>query len=1613
MFGVVTVKSIEYYEQAGDIVQAEAGEKVVALDTMDAVDKAMEDGRRRKGREKKAKIGRPKKDKNDLSYYGKTDNERGESQGVGIVLIDEDTAKSDSFFDDGVNALIVDGKTINTKTMISLADNKDPRTGDAISTTRGKSKDKDGSDKATVVALDLTFSAPKSYSIGWGLDDAEKHLGDGDGSLAADVEQSHQEAWRDAVKWAHRNGLFITRISDPNAQDKNKMREVHAGEVGGAAYGHKTSRAGDMQVHDHVVLLNMCKGADGKIRTIDNRQLMRYQKTMSAIYHTSLVNRLRDRTGLEAVPVDNHVELAGITNDQIKLWSKRREQMLEKANETGTNLKSDKAAADALALSTRGKKENIAPISELRKTWRQEAHDIGLTHETLMQNMRDASLEVQAERKKNPVTVEKLSTDAIAHWEEAKAVFEEQELAAQFFGSAQAAAIQLDELDNGWTNLKYDSRLIRLAVDRNNDYKLTTPKTVALEKDLIRKARDLSGRKKRIIPKAVTEEYIAKHQTATGEKAALVLETIERIVQATGFEAAYSSDERGVLRTFHEDLSKKGSFHRTDLDTALAVLKEVVIQDSAAQTEIGPLINQFIQQTDDCRLASKEQASAARYALGERGLALISGAAGSGKTTTTRIVVEALEASGITVEGVSGSWRATDVLRIDAQLAEENARALTGFINAVERGDKVPDENTVILVDEAAMVGLEQTHKLVSIAHQYGCRLELFGDARQLQPVAAGAPFKALEKTLGAAYITEIRRQKSAWQRDCSMLFSKGKTEEKLAAIREYDDRGHFRWLQGDEEVLNQLTGDYVGDLINNPKHKGLVLASTNADVRKLNNRIRNRLRDEGLIASIDSEIEIKCIVRGTDTPTMMVPFAQGDRVILGETLELDGIRYANGQIGTILAAWKDQTGEAYFDIQFDDGKRRLFSETDFIRHRELYTKQAESRGEKVEPLLPKLQHAFATTVYSSQGMTVDKTYIYDTTHAYVAMTRHREDVTVYVNTAQVHDVIRAKKGAVVQVDSDNVMMPENDGTGIQERNIQEGAAPAGGEAPKKQSKKTKALPGIPGEEEDIAVYMDEIKKFVFQRMNSSGAKENVCDFFEDIDTFLETDFDKYDIRKEFLKPKPEEKSVKQMVLEAFTERATSKTPRTVPSVGKKPITPEIEITPIQDNVQQSEESTVSATENKTPTKATNRNWRGSENKKISKGEFVKFSKIDLLAFATNTLGGSLIEDAGGADYEMVDIGGNRYLIYDNGEDPDGFSCIDTGESGVIWDLVADTVTTVESVPEAWHWLRKHENTQPEPGSLASSSPRVVRPAWEKYEDDWKKSFTEGKQPKYGKTREQNIAEANAVWQKGTLPQGSISQWLTDRGIDPETQAHFSRDIRIPRKGVDDKAKVLFKLYNAASQLVGTFAKGPKYWAKRKGKQKFESYAHASPSSGGAAGFMGNLSKPSVIICSEAHIDAMSYWQELGRPKDALIICSTGQVTRRSKAAAYGYAANMPDVPIHIATDADARGEMFYNDFLQAINVGRERAREKGKLTGPGGDIVDARPEPIYKDWNNKINGITVDDPWVPKTPIEKAQDETIKAGQKTGAANTSLRRRRPGFSPASRCDGDGPSMKI
>lgn len=387
--------------------------------------------------------------------------------------------------------------------------------------------------------------------------------------------------------------------------------------------------------------------------------------------------------------------------------------------------------------------------------------------------------------------------------------------------------------------------------------------------------------------------------------------------------------------------------------------------------ELDPTL---IEDKCDRRGMSEEQRHAAVAATSGGSLVIIEGAAGSGKTTTLKVVVDGYLSAGKIVKGAAIAHRTAAMLRSELSI---DATAIDRLLMQIKSGQHILDRNTVLLVDECGQVGSKTMNELTEAVAKSGAKLVLIGDRAQLQPISAGPALKILSSIVQPSRVDKIVRQHEKWAQDAARAFSKG---DAAAGLEAYRENGLLRGRVGARATIQSAVDCYVESQALAPDKNHLLIAKSNKTVRALNAEIRSRMRSDGVLIGPDHTIT----AGDASGTSYRLHLAIGDKIRFGIRQDKIGRGVINGTVGRIEGI--DQLdGQHVLVRAIVDGEQVEFSTEALI----------DGSGRV------RLNHDLAVTAYSSQGLTAETATVvlgteYDRHDTYVALSRARGDTTIF-----------------------------------------------------------------------------------------------------------------------------------------------------------------------------------------------------------------------------------------------------------------------------------------------------------------------------------------------------------------------------------------------------------------------------------------------------------------------------------------------------------------------------------------------------------------------------------------------------------------------------------------
>ena len=367
-------------------------------------------------------------------------------------------------------------------------------------------------------------------------------------------------------------------------------------------------------------------------------------------------------------------------------------------------------------------------------------------------------------------------------------------------------------------------------------------------------------------------------------------------------------------------------------------------------------VNRLIadEKTSNSRLEGEQEKALTELLLGDCGVRILKGRAGSGKSYVLGKVCSIAESTGINVIGLAPTHKARVEL---AKVGYEQNDTVKGMLFKLANGRFSLPKHSLIVVDEAGMVGNDDYQELLRVSATRKCNVILSGDERQLSSVGRGGMFEVISEKHGSSTVFNIRRQSSNWGREVASCFADSRVLEGLT-ILEGNER--IKWSGNVDKSMQELLGDWgdskydIGDRI--------ILAVENRHVNALNAGARQYLKANGKL-------------EGEEISVSGNYYMKGDRVLITGTNKELGI--INGDLGEILHASMDK-----FVIGIAGKEKEI----------EFNPKEYDG-----------FKHGYATTVFKAQGASIKDVYVFHDKfsgirNGYVALSRHIDELRLYTN---------------------------------------------------------------------------------------------------------------------------------------------------------------------------------------------------------------------------------------------------------------------------------------------------------------------------------------------------------------------------------------------------------------------------------------------------------------------------------------------------------------------------------------------------------------------------------------------------------------------------------------
>ena len=781
---------------------------------------------------------------------------------------------------------------------------------------------------------DYTFSAPKSVSVLWAslLAAAAEAEAAGD---EAEAERLAERAARvrGAVKRA--NDRMMAVAEREAAYVRTGHHSATSGEYRDAegfivsSFEQSDSRDGMPQLHVHNAIANRARRldrADDKWRALDGQPLFRERLGFAAMADRFLAQEL-ELLGYRTLLREDGtaLEVGGISDEAADAFSTRAKELRDRARELAARYEREHGHAPGkqawyrirqqAALETRTSKDhNPPPAGQRVQAWARQAERSGAGK---LAALHEAAQAHAAEH----------ATSELPSGAERRSIIRQAVAAVQKANSSWTRSQLLFELGHA---------LPALPADADPEAYLNGLADEAL-----------SGR----------AEGVSVHQIAPVPD---VIDVTRLGLRKDGTSIYRPPGEAKFVTSEHLDLEQ----HL--IDVARLPVPQRITPEAAAAALAG---------TD---LDPSQLEACAGLLTSMRLINCLVAPAGTGKTHVIAAFARIWTAeTGGRVIGLTASTNAARVMAAEAEAAGAPmiTRNIAQFLGKIKDSDRTRGHmevypGDVLVVDEASQVSTEDMGRIVEVARRCGAMVVGVGDTEQLEAVDAGGIFRFIAARHGHWQLHEVRRFRSAWEREASLRLRRGE----VAALAEYDARGRIHHGPQDR-VFDDAVMMWLNDHLSG--RESLLMATSNETAARLAALARERLAGYGLVGP--AEIMLADGNRA----------GRGDlvRARLNTRIDADGQTLANRD--TIRIEGLAGTGPGHLAVVRRQVSPGEWSEPFFV---------------PVAYLRESAELAYAGNVHVAQGRTVDRGHLVvdsgaNRSQVYTGATRGREKNTIGVVT--------------------------------------------------------------------------------------------------------------------------------------------------------------------------------------------------------------------------------------------------------------------------------------------------------------------------------------------------------------------------------------------------------------------------------------------------------------------------------------------------------------------------------------------------------------------------------------------------------------------------------------
>jgi conjugative relaxase-like TrwC/TraI family protein len=833
----------------------------------------------------------------------------------------------------------------------------------------------DPATKSKRMGLDLTFSAPKSVSM--------QALVAGD----TDVSAAHDRAVQLAIEQVERLAAARLKVAGQSRRERTANMVV-------GKFRHEMSRAKDPQLHTHALVLNMTQRADGAWRALANEDIFHAYDGIDALYKAELARGVQ-ALGYAIRLVDDrgNFELAHISRAQIAAFSARSGVIEEALADAGkTRASATTLEKQVIALATRPRKDE-RERAIVKQYWVEKSRALAIAYHVHSRldghsypSENDGFIRLPASLTPAQAVVHY----AIDHLTEREAVVSESQLTA----TALMRVVGLAGLQEVQAEIK----------------RLAAQGTLIASAPAYRLAGSASS------PLLSAHGWQAYWRQVNGCSAPVARRSVDA---AIGQGALVAAEQRYTTQKALKREQALLAIERSGRGQVAPLLGAAVVHQALAQSPLN----------------AGQRAAVMTMLTTPHRFVGIQGDAGTGKTSAVRQAVALIEQAGASRTRVLSPYGSQVKALQDAGL---DAQTLASFLRSK---NNAIDTKTVVVLDEAGVIGARQLEQAMRTVERAGARMVLLGDTKQTEAIEAGRPFAQLQQAgMQTARIHEILRQTDPYLKTAVAAAASGRANSSLAHIRHV-----VQWPHASDRH-RAIVRDYLA--LSAPERRAsVIVVGTNDARREINSLVRAALalagngRQVAILTRVDMTQAQRRFALSYQPGMVIQPekdypkagLLRAETYRVRETVPGNGLvlERPDGSTSTVNPRRATQLSVFHLEraelsvgdtirINRNDAARDLTNgerlRVAAVGGSSVWLESSEPHSGRVLRTLEMpltrplhLEHAYASTVHSAQGLTHDRALIAIDTASrttsfnlyYVAISRARVEARIYTNSIQ------------------------------------------------------------------------------------------------------------------------------------------------------------------------------------------------------------------------------------------------------------------------------------------------------------------------------------------------------------------------------------------------------------------------------------------------------------------------------------------------------------------------------------------------------------------------------------------------------------------------------------